>query len=77
MTANLETMRVVRTYAIDLAIGDTVVDSDYEHVGTVDSVPTIENGMVIFNFYDGEQTTLGKSWPGTKVVRIKIARRTS
>lgn len=67
--------RVVRVYAIDLAMGDVVVTIGGEYVGTVENHPTWTAGVVDVPLYDGEHSII-KPMATNKLVRIEIPRRT-
>jgi len=75
MSINRSQTRMVRVYALDLAIGDVIVDSSGDYIGTVDSVPDLAAGMVTFHLFN--ERTWVKTWRGNRVVHIEIVRRTS
>ena len=78
--SNTSDTRVVRTYGMDLAIGDVIVTGPHgEYVGTVDSVPirNTESAVVVFQILTPAGDRGFKKVKDTAVVRIEIARRLS
>ena len=72
--------RIVRTYGMDLAIGDVMVTGPHgEYVGTVDSVPVrdTDTARVTFMALTPSGDVEPRSIRDTAVVRIEIARRLS
>jgi len=75
MKVNANPTRTVKTYAMDLAVGDVVVNRDGIYVGRVKEVPLIHpDGAVSFRMTIENHSDKFISWASTRVVRIEIAR---
>lgn len=75
MATNTHEVRKVRTFAVDLCIGDIVVDEQRRYVGVVDGTPEMAHGIVTLELSTGVGLPEVRRWRDSRAVWIEIPRR--